>query len=149
MGGIIFVLFTVAAIINGISIYRSSSENYMNMLYAQSEQYLNETRDHLSEFRALPWLVEYWRSNRDKMHMTGDAEERKAFLNQMLVEHKISDLRDATCEHYPLFMAGDEEHTKEEEYALGQDWPFHKELHPAIIEMHEVREKSLCLQAFL
>lgn len=142
----------------------------MNMLYAQSEQYLNEARDHLSEYKAYPWLLEYWRSNRDKMHLAGDAEERAAFLNQMFVEHKLSGPRAVTSAQaetfndkeqqyfaegcymdilgflnnikknfkltnlncimmdenyitYPLFNAGDEELTKEEEYALGQDWP--------------------------
>ena len=36
VGCLIFSLFTVVAIINGVCIYRSSSRNYIDMLYQQT-----------------------------------------------------------------------------------------------------------------
>lgn len=187
-GVIIIVIFTVLAIVNGYSIYKSSEENYINMLHTQCGQYLTQTRAEMLDYESLPWLMEYWQTNRDRIHLAGDAKERASFLSSMFDDRGIVSLKDVTTEqaeaftdeekHYfaegcyleimpkftefkqsfnltdltcvklkdeataiPLFKAvGEEELTEEKDFALGQEWPFSPELHPAITEMYNLHE---------
>lgn len=78
VGLLVAVLFSAAAIINGFSIYRSSSDGYLEMLEKHTGEMLTQVRATVEEYRALPWLLDYWQVNHAALDLPGGREERAA-----------------------------------------------------------------------
>ena len=189
VGCLIFSLLAVTAIINGIYIYRSSSKNYISMLYQQTEHILFQARDCLTEYDSLPWLIGYWSSHSTELDLPGDvagrsaevkrallaqdyenlqtvsseqsaamtAEERKlyaeacylAVMPRLYEIERNFDLSDITCVSLldretarPLFQGVAEgELTPLGNFcALGEEWPFNADLHPAVDNLYSAKE---------
>ena len=98
VGCLIFSLFTVVAIINGVCIYRSSSRNYIDMLYQQTEDILLQAQDCLEEYDSMPWLIGYWHEHSAELDLPGDIADRSASVKQILLTHGYGNLQTVTPE---------------------------------------------------
>lgn len=98
VGCLIFGLLALAAVINGVFIYRSNSRNYFNMLYNQMESMLFQARKGLTEYEALPWLIGYWRDHSAELDLPGDTEARTATMSRILSENECLGLQAMTVE---------------------------------------------------
>ena len=103
VGCLIFSMLTLTAIINGIYIYRSSSKNYIDMLSRQTEDILFQTRECLTEYASLPWLIGYWRDHSAELELPGDAAARSAAVKQKLLECGAEDLQSVTPKQADAF----------------------------------------------
>ena len=98
VGLLVAVLFSAAAIINGFSIYRSSSDGYLEMLEKHTGEMLTQVRATVEEYRALPWLLDYWQVNHAALDLPGGREERAARVARALLDRGIVGLKAVTAE---------------------------------------------------
>ena len=103
VGCLIFSLLAVAAIVNGVCIYRSSSRNYVNMLYQQTEDILYQARDSLTEYASFPWLLAYWRGHSEELELPGDVTGRLVTVTQILSARGLANPNTVTAEQVKAF----------------------------------------------
>ena len=190
VGCLIFGLLTVAALINGIFIYQSSSKSYLKMLYQQTEDILFQSRECLTEYDAHPWLIGYWRDHSTELDLPGDIPARSDQVKRTLLKYGIEDIQSVTGEQAEAFTEEEQKLYAEICYlaimprlyeleknfnladltcvsminrttarplfqslaegevtpmdgnfcALGEEWPFNADLHPAVDELYTKKE---------
>ena len=98
VGLLVAALFGVAALVNGVFIYRISSDNYINMLESDTEHVLLQARTDMEKYASLPWLLDYWQFHHAEMELPGDRGQRAAAMKQLLLERGIDSLYSVTGE---------------------------------------------------
>ena len=58
VGAIVLTLFTLMALVNGVFIYRSSSEDYLDILKSHTGHILHQIREDVEAYESLPWLLD-------------------------------------------------------------------------------------------
>ena len=189
VGCLVFALLALSAVINGISIYRSSSKNYLKMLYQQTEDILFQAKDCLTQYESLPWLIGYWRDHSTQLDLPGDRQARAAAAQKLLLTYGAGSLQAVTPQQAELFTEEEQRVFAEQCYldimprlfavehnfaltdvycvrmisretarplfqsvaegeltpmgnfcALGEEWPFNADMHPAVDELYALQE---------
>ena len=103
VGAIVLVLFALAALINGVFIYRSSSEDYVGMLESHTGHILHQIREDMEAYASLPWLLDYWQANSETMDLPGDTAQRADETMRMLLAYDLENARAVTSEQAAAF----------------------------------------------
>ena len=89
VGAIVLVLFGLAALINGVFIYRRGSKDYLDMLESHTEHILHQIRGSMEAYASLPWLFDYWQANYETMELPGDTAQRADEIMRMLLAYNL------------------------------------------------------------
>lgn len=103
VGAIVLVLFSLAALINGVFIYRSSSEDYIAMLESHTGHILHQIREDTETYASLPWLLDYWQTNHGTMDLPGDMAQRTEEIMRMLLAYDLENARAVNSEQAAAF----------------------------------------------
>ena len=93
VGAIVLVLLSLAALINGVFIYRSSSKDYIAMLESHTGHILRQIREDMESYPSLPWLLDYWQANDETMELPGDTAQRAEEIMRMLLAYDLENAR--------------------------------------------------------
>lgn len=67
IGGIVLVMFIFITLVMGNEITSAAFTSYLVTLHDRNDEHLRETEDYIESFAALPWLVDYWEDNPEKI----------------------------------------------------------------------------------
>ena len=96
VGAIVLTLFTLMALVNGVFIYRSSSEDYLDILKSHTGHILHQIREDVEAYESLPWLLDYWQTNYETMDLPGDTTQRTREINRILLAYDLENTRTVT-----------------------------------------------------
>ena len=103
VGALIFVLFTLAALVNGFFIYHESRNTYIGFMEENAEALMLQVRMEMNKYASLPWLMDYWEANHAAMELPGDRESMRKEITRLLVDRGLWDARSVTAEQAEEF----------------------------------------------
>ena len=103
VGALIFVLFTLAALVNGLFIYHESRNTYIGFMEENAEALMLQVRTEMNKYASLPWLMDYWEANHAAMELPGDRESMRKEITRLLVDRGLWDERSVTAEQAEEF----------------------------------------------
>ena len=89
-------LFAAALLLNGFFIYYIHRRNYTNAARWRMQSVLLQVKENLTEYSALPWLINFWKEEGSTLELPGDFGERREILRRAFLSMDIDSVKEVT-----------------------------------------------------